>query len=64
MVIIFNFNIVPTHTRALHKCTEKTITFSGGSSYGRTAPCPIDKNLGLVVAARSNLPQTLGKFFI
>jgi len=26
--------------------------------------CPIDQNLGLVVAARSSLPQSLGQVFI
>ena len=39
--------------------------FSSGSSYGRTGPPPhIDQNLGLVVAAKSSLPQTMGQVFI
>jgi len=45
----------------------RTKSYSGGSSYGwtgRPLPPPMDQNLGLVVAARSSLPHTLGKVFI
>ena len=42
------------------------VSASGGSSYGWTGrpPLPIDQNLGLIVAAPSSLPQTLGQVFI